>query len=361
MAWQPPQDPDRPHCPYMPGFVMQITEHEPPPPFGPNGYPRGTRRHPSEAWLKGTPQSQQVLENPPQDTQWRSSIPPRTAVLKIINSIAVGQDRDAQLVACQILIRGLEKPYTVTAKIYDSLYYSVCDTLVQSVPRDVANRADMNYSREAATYRHLQKTKHLQKPGFAPEYHGSWTFDLDLIWQGKQHKRSIRLILIEYLHGSSIQDLYTHKSREVRDALHYDEAYRLGVLAELADGVVKQYHAGVNQRDLAPRNVMLVPSPQGNTSQHSLPRVVLIDYNIAVVFEHTKYGRHRVQDLSFPLNPAQFFWANGFLEFYGWAPVEWYERSQGKQSYRKWLLAKFGGNNASHFAPIEKKLELDYW
>ncbi|KAI0977592.1 hypothetical protein F4678DRAFT_413518 [Xylaria arbuscula] len=219
--------------------------------------------------------------------------------------------------------------------------------------------ADMDYSHEAAAYRHLQKTKHLQKPGFAPGYYGSWTFNLDLIWQGKQHKRSIRVILIEYLHGSSIRDLYTRKRPDVRDAFHYDEAYRLAVLAELAEGVVKHYHAGVNQHDLSPRNVMLVPSPQGNTSQRSLPRVVLIDYNIAIVFEHTKYGRRRCQDLSRPPNPAQFFWRNGFLEFYGWAPVKWYESGQGKQSYRKWLLAKFEGNNANHFAPIDRKLELD--
>ncbi|KAI1347451.1 P-loop containing nucleoside triphosphate hydrolase protein [Xylaria sp. FL0043] len=364
MFWGPPPDPDQPQCPYMPGFVMQITEHEPPPPFGQPTYPLGTRYNPPDTWLGETPQTLQVLENPPQDTRWPSSTPPRTAVFNITKEISTGQDRGAQLVAGNVLVCGQKSPYTAVAKIYDPLYYFPRHDFAQSVPRDVVSAADIDYSCEAAAYRHLQKTKSLQKPGFAPEYYGSWTFELPLTVRGKHYKRSIRLILIEHLPGSCIRDLYRrehgdgHWDNSEPNAFHYDEAYRLDVLAEIFEGVVRQHHAGINQHDLAPRNVMLVPSPEDAISPRSVPRVVLIDYNGARVYEFTKYGRLPSQDLSLPVNPARYFWHSRPTDFYGWAPTRWYYRHQGNRAFQEWLLNRFGGNNLNRFSLIEEKLAL---
>ncbi|KAI0546721.1 hypothetical protein F4679DRAFT_404206 [Xylaria curta] len=349
-------DNDRPHCPYMPGFVMQITEHQPPAPFGPGGYPPSRHSYLPEDLLEEMSQTQQVLACPPQDTQWPSDILPRSGVLTITKTISIGEARGAQLVVCSVLIQG-QKPYTAAAKIYDPLYYSSLDDLTNA-PQDVVWMADKDYSREAVAYKHLQTTKTGQKSDFMPEYYGSWTFDLPLTRQGKVHKRSVRLLLIEHLSGSSVLELYTRNNPAPNaspDAFHYDEAYRLNVLAELLEGVVKQLHSGLDQRDLSPRNVMLVPSPR-KTPPLSMPRVVLIDYNIAVVFEHTKYKRHPHQKLSLPRNPAEFYWSSPPFEFQGWVPTKWYNEDQ--RSYQEWLLARFGGKHASRFAPIEKKLEF---
>ncbi|KAI1313501.1 hypothetical protein F5Y03DRAFT_336850 [Xylaria venustula] len=350
MGWEPLLDPDRPACPYLPGFVIHATEHEPPPAFG-RDYPPKTRRDPPDGLIDRMTQTQLVLDYPPQDTRWTRSAPPRTATLTIMKRIPNGRDRHAKLVVCRVLVKGHHRPYTAVAKIYDALHYSPEDSL----ERYVTMHADWDYSWEALAYASLQTPKHPQKPGFAPEYYGSWTFDSTLTWQGKAHKRSIRLILIEHIRGASISNLYTRKHPDSQpDAFHFPEAYRLDILAEIYEGVVKQEHAGISQRDLAPRNVMLAPSPQGGKISQALPRVVLIDYNQATVWKHTKLALYwERKDQPLPLNPGQYFWDYPLDEFRGWYPAEWDRGEQGLKSYQDWLLAKFVWNQTD-FAPIKK-------
>ncbi|KAI0546752.1 hypothetical protein F4679DRAFT_598518 [Xylaria curta] len=354
MDWPPPPDPDRPPLPYMPGLVIQITEHSPPPPFGGGGWYTSSRHlYVPDGLIRRTLPTQQVLMYPPQDGEWPSDTAPRSGVLTITKMMSVGEARGAQIVVCNILISGETKPYTVVAKIYDPLYYPYRGEDV-----DVVWRADMDYSREAAAYRYLQTTKDLQKPGFAPEYYGSWTFDLALTRQGKEHKRPVRLLLIECITGSSILDLYVKNGRysdDSPDGFHYDEAYRLDVLAEMLEGLMKQLHTGLDQHDFAPRNIMLVPSPRETMSPLSVPRVVLVDYNNAHVFKHTKYERHPHEERSLPTNPAEFLWSGPPWEFQQWVPAKWY--SKDWKSYQEWLLTRFGGKHADRFAPIEKTLD----
>ncbi|KAI0532581.1 hypothetical protein GGR58DRAFT_489612 [Xylaria digitata] len=344
----PPPDPDRPRSPYIPGFVMQIIEHYPPAPFGEGGH--GPSKHPYIGVEDPRPpQTRLILAEPPQETQWPSEAPPRNAVLTITNIISVSEARDTQLVACQLLIGGQEQPYTVVAKIYDALYYRYYAV-------NVVELADKHYSREAHSYRHLEATKALQKPGFAPEYYGSWTFELPLTAQGKVHTRAVRLILIEQLSGSSLLDLFKYTSTGP-NAFHLDEAFRLEVLANIFVGIVKQLSSGLDQNDLAQRNVVLVPSPQGGAMMpQSVPRVVLIDYNIAIIHEKTKFG-HPFKDDSRPRNPMQFFWYCPPLDLRGWISTEWFYRD--RNSYRRWLIERFGGSSAADFAPIDEKLEFD--
>ncbi|TGJ79954.1 hypothetical protein E0Z10_g8797 [Xylaria hypoxylon] len=351
---QPP-DPDRPGCPYIPGFAMQVTEHHPPAPFGQGGYGVPKHRYEiSDSRLGTTPQTQHVLADPPQETEWPSNTPPRSAVLTITNTISIGEAHGAQLVACHLL-SDQEEPYAVVAKIYDALYYPSHDH--GNTPRNPVRDADCDYSREALAYRHLETTKRSQKPGFAPKYYGSWTFGLTLTAQGNVHKRPIRLILIERLAGSSIRDLCTHESPDpdvANNAYHLNEAYRLDILANILEGRVKQLYSGLDQNDLAPRNVMLVPSPQETMLPGPEPRAVLIDYSISIVYEFTKYGRNPFHHLIRPQNPAERYWSSPPLDLQGWVPSEWFYQDQ--RSYQEWLLTRFGGSNAINFAPIKEKL-----
>ncbi|KAI0865901.1 hypothetical protein F4860DRAFT_526284 [Xylaria cubensis] len=349
----PSQDPDRPPLPYMPGLVVQITEHSPPPPFGGRYYAPSKYLYLPEDRLKDTLPTQQVLMCSPQDGKWPSDTTPRSGVLTITKLMSVGEARGAQIVVCNVLIRGETEPYTAVAKIYDPLYYPFYERST-----DLVWGADLDYSREADAYRHLQTTKALQKSGFAPEYYGSWTFDLTLTLQNEVHKRPVRLLLIEHIDGSSILDLFAKNSAHLEaapDAFHFDEAYRLDVLAEMLEGVLKQLHSGLDQRDFAPRNIMLVPSPREAVPPLSVPRVVLVDYNIARVFEHTTEGRHPHQERSLPTNPVQYFRYPPW-EFQQWVPFRWYHKDP--RSYEEWLLTRFGGKHADRFAPIENVLEF---
>ncbi|KAI0468045.1 hypothetical protein F4859DRAFT_492479 [Xylaria cf. heliscus] len=356
----PPPDVDHPPLPYVSGFVLQVKEHHPPPPFGPGGYSPPTYPYKMSAWIRTVTQTQQVLASPLQDTKWPSDTSPRSGVVTITKTISVGEDRGAQLVVCNVLIRGQKEHYTAAAKIYDPLYYPFTG-IISNGPQNVVWLADADYSREAAAYRHLQTTKNLQKPGFAPEYYGSWTFDLALTHQGKVYKRSVRLVLIEHIAGPSILDLYKSNPREPNiepNAFHYNEAYRLDVLAEIVEGVAKQVHSGLYQKDLSARNVMLVPGPPQTMPPLSVPRVALIDYNASVIFELTKQGRHPSQYLSLPMNPIDLYWESPPQELDSWVPIEWYD--EGKEHYQQWLLTRFGGEHAGRFAPLQEKLEFYY-
>ncbi|KAI1422233.1 hypothetical protein F5Y12DRAFT_645126 [Xylaria sp. FL1777] len=359
VIWSPPPDPNKPECPYLPGFIFNVSEHEPPPPFGPGGgsgaYPPSRLPVFSNEWLRTTPQTQQVLQRPPEETQWPSASLPRTAIFTINHAITIGNARGAQVVAGYMTEQGQEWPHLVTAKIFDSLYYPSVDDLA-NVPSSATYWAEKDYSRESAAYRHLEADEARQKPGFAPKYYGSWTFELPLSSQGKTHTRRVRLILIEYLDGSSMLDLFAKNSSGPmagRDAFHYNLDYRLSIFAELLDGVQRQEHSGLDQVDLSPRNVIIVPSPKKTTlPPGQSPRVVLVDYNISVVFSQTKYAPMYKQAGDRPINPAQQFWTLPPDDFGGWIPAEWYDDTDDNSSYHEWLLSNFGGENASHYEPL---------
>jgi hypothetical protein len=69
---------------------------------------------------------------------------------------------------------GQETPDMIVAKIFDPLHYFDCD--------DRVAEADREYAAEAAAYMHLHGQRHTKayKPGFVPQYFGSWTTDITL-------------------------------------------------------------------------------------------------------------------------------------------------------------------------------------
>ncbi|KAI0417884.1 hypothetical protein F5X98DRAFT_339090 [Xylaria grammica] len=354
MSWvPPPPGPDRPECPYIPGFVMKAREHVPPVPFGQFGrYPPGKRDDPPDDLIATLPQTRHVLEYPPEDTQWPRGKPRRTATITVTERIIHGHDQRSKLVVCQVLVGGDNRPFTAVAKIYDALYYVPLEHGEEYVVQD----AEWDYSGEATAYATLQATKIPQKPGFTPAYYGSWTFDLSLAMQGKAYKRSVRLILIEHIQGATLRDLSTPKHPDSEpSAHHYDEAYRLEVLAQLLEGVVMQKHAGVDQHDLASRNVMICPDPRKAEKPLSAPRVVLIDYNIAIVTKYSRYGPIPFfEDKPLPPNPVQLFWTAGLYDFYGWCPDEWHREGGLKKPFQDWLIKTFIWNNAAKFEPLHE-------
>lgn len=114
-------------------------------------------------------------------------------------------------------------------------------------------QADKDYEKETATYEYLRK--HGITASYAPKYYGSWIFRLSITIGGRLKSRSVKMVLIETLNGTSIQDTRVQNSSDRNgrtDSFHYPEEYRLEVLARAMDGYVKQLKIGLEQGDFAP-------------------------------------------------------------------------------------------------------------
>ena len=353
--WSPPQDPEKPACPYQTQLVLEIESHTPPPPFGDPHHGPGAWQDRNDVDLYSATQTEVVMAYPPlerKNTPSSSPSPTATCTLTIIGTLAVADGRGAQLVVCSVAPKTSPAPFEAVAKIFDPLYYSFECQEAAHVPDNVAWRADVDYTHEAAALNHLEKTG---RAGLsAPMYFGSWTFTLPIIHGKKRLQRSVRLVLMENIRGPSIWSLCLDPAA----VLPYTEQDRLSIFAMVLDSSVRQQHAGVYQRDLASRNIILRPSasssPSTGNTQH-LPQPVIIDYNIAVVFELSRHGKQSVQLAELPPNPMQVFWRTSFVGFEGWTPPAW---DTDPRLCQQWLRDRFGGDAASQYAPVHADLEF---
>lgn len=354
--WSPPEDPDKPSLPYIPGLALGIDRHVPPPPFIESlRKDLAPRPSPSEDYLRSVPQSKAVVEFPPIDTGAPAG--PEMARLLVTTPVCVGEVRGAQIISCTVHPHPRHgRPYQATAKIYDPLYYNFKAHLSHQ-PEDVMYNADLDYSNEAAAYEQLRKTG--QAGSSAPAYYGSWSFSLPITVDNKPCNRPVRLILMEELNGRTIRDTRIRNDPNIRtgDSFHYPEEYRLEILARAMDAFVRQLQFGVDQSDFTGRNVLLVQDNSNGSQEMEtsgglpLPRVVLIDYNNATINQGTP---HR----SLPENPISIFW-NVYLweDFGGWAPNEW----QDGKSHRKWLLQRFNGHGQRQlYLPVAERIVHDF-
>lgn len=356
-VWTPPYDPDKSPLPYIIGFTTQIRRHVPPPPFGEPDYDPEPGPQLQMEYMQSVPQSELVVNNPPLETA-----PPlaETAGLIIHTPISVGSADGAQAVACSITPNDeTGQPFQAVAKIYDPLYYGFKRDYGPA-PRNVVMEADKDYSREAAAYKYLEEIG--QTGSFAPAYYGPWTFSLPITSRGTTQTRRIRLILIEYLGGTSIRGSFIHNidspEYDGKDAFHYPVEFRLEMLALAMDGYVRQVHLGIDQLDFADRNVMLAPRKPGDIVPFAaglcLPRVVLIDYNAAIVYTQSKMGRQPHMDWPRPCNPMWYFWDESMDDFGGWVPLEWHRNPKFMQ---QWLEKRFGTEDVRKlYAPVKEEL-----
>jgi len=297
------------------------------------------------------------MANPPLETADPPVIHIHT--LSVTHELAVADGRGAQLALCTIKPRDpvSHPPFQAVAKIYDPLYYSFSHKDVPSVPCDVTRFADEDYSRETAAYEHLQSVS--QAGTFAPKYFGSWTFTAGFE-MGKTtpvQSRPVRLILMEYVPGKTIHELCAGSEPTVATL---GDAYRLEVLARILDAEAKLRFNGIDQQDLAARNVILhdPPNPQGQTAPaqpNTIPRVVLIDYNISVVYAKTIRKIGPYDGTTLPPNPMRIHWSNSLQEFRGWIPDAWETTPRLRQ---EWLQKRFGGDNLAGYSPLKKELKF---
>jgi hypothetical protein len=359
--WYPPEDPDKPMFPYLPGFSVQICRHAPPPAYATaqelDQLEHQERPLLKEEYLYTVTQSEAVALNPPVD-----GIPPAQAgkaQLTITSPIAIGAVRGAQLVECRVSLEDGHR-FTACAKIYDPLYYSF-KTRIGHSPRDCVWEADEDYIIETWAYNFLKKETD-QAGSFTPKFYGSWTFTLPITLKdrGLSMERPVRLILIGRLYGTSIEGCRAQNNPvggALTDSYHFPEEYRLEVLARAMDGYVKQRRAGIDQNDFSARNIVLVINDEESEVQQEkvcgliLPRVVLVDYNNA----STRNESIDSEQVDFrPMNPALKFWRKYLFEdIAGWVPCTWSD----VKIQQEWLLGRFcRPDQQKLYRPLPKRL-----
>ncbi len=138
----------------------------------------------------------------------------------------------------------------IVAKIYDPLYY---DHEQDDVDPFVAS--DLAYAAETAAYETLTRLH----GSVVPRYYGSYMFEL--FEPSMAATRAVRLILLEYIGGQAMRDL---------DPRDFSQRDRQDIIRGIIDAESALYAEGVFQRDLMPRNVMLLIGPNAATAS-SLP------------------------------------------------------------------------------------------
>lgn len=368
-TWEEPEDELKRPSPYVEDFRATIETHVAPPPFGHSsyGFDNEPREQVSRFMLMESliTQSEHVLQNPPVET---SSPPGKvidTAELVVMEPLAIGDNRGAQVVSVSVTPSGGQQSFLAVAKIFDAMYYPFRNQ-EWGHAQDVVYFTDVDYSREASAMAFAEEIG--QAGHSAPKFYGSWTFSLRLPGRGSQIRtRPVRLVLCELLQGPSMYKLFRRRRVGLivqTNAYHYPLEYRLEVLARILDGRVRQLHKGLDQSDLAPRNVIIVPHPDTQpVGPEGLPelmaplRVVLIDYNKSIVYRLSEWRKHPLENQKLPPNPMKNFWDQSLSEFRGWIPPEWDQKPRLRQ---QWLVHRFGGDEIiNKYAPVTAELEFE--
>ncbi|KAK7457479.1 hypothetical protein Landi51_01612 [Colletotrichum acutatum] len=235
-------------------------------------------------------------------------------------------------------------------KVYDAMFYPFQYGMYQG-PWKVTSRADQEHSREAGAYKHLWTHKKTGYPHLTPQYYGSWAIELTTTNSGvKDKQRFARAIIMEYIEGTSIEELCFRTAKEYllvpRNMMkpkmadgttwYFDRKVRLEVFEELLIGYVNMLHHGVNMR-LDPQNILLTGKRGDEVLKTTHLRVVAIDYVDAMIDDERKEPLRIYQIWDKPPHP----WGETSLPkmqyFHGWFPHHW-----TPAHFDSWLIRTFG-------------------
>lgn len=252
---------------------------------------------------------------------------------KIIHPICVGSNHHhAQVVVVNIVkthipAKGLNKGKTLVAKIYDPLYAADEDNYVN--PFLVA---DKNYTHETATY---MKLADLQG-SLIPQYYGSFSLEIPT---GRQKPRYVRLILIEFIPGSSMLDI---------DPSNLSQSHRQHIMKSIIDFTTLLYTRDMVHQDLFRRNILVINA--GSDEQ----KVIFIDFG-DMRLSRTAYAEPELESEYFPgtyVSPLlKWHEAHGRTsEFRDWIDWDW----------QPWLEAEYGHTRDTITKEMQDKFLPDY-
>ncbi|KAK4205252.1 glycosyltransferase family 17-domain-containing protein [Triangularia verruculosa] len=324
MRLEPPADHEKPPCPYVAGLKLVVEPHTPYPPFGGVYRGSGPKEYECYADIKDHTHTRYCVRDLKPD-DGRTSPPPSDssdseASLMIDSVIRGGDEAGAQIVVFHWDKDPDQTKYV--AKIFDPLYYKYKDT-EHGLPTDVVWIAARDYSIEAAAYEELTNYERAHETdsenitGAYPEYFGSWSFDLKLVLDGATYTRTIPMIAMEYLDGSTMQEVIDDDQVPISDDIRI-QTFICAVKANL-----KLKMAGVLQGDFAPRNIFFV----GEIESPSLGAVIF-DFNVAKVLSRMSPPRSPPK-----IDPVAAVTDSGSQIFFQhWLPAWFYEDEEKRKS-----------------------------
>ncbi|KAI9157960.1 putative serine/threonine-protein kinase [Paramyrothecium foliicola] len=322
-----PPDPRRPPIPYVAGFETIIRPHTPPQPFGPYNSPRGEGRQPADRDEDlALTHSEFCLLHPPENTpvpKDRPGLP-----IRLLKQLSCERCSGAKVFRC--MLNNDDRRIHV-AKIYDPLYYWY--------PNDVSFWADLEYSVEAGAYEDIWDAGLDGK--YTPKYYGSWAIQVPFS-ASPPVERTVCLIIMEELDGFTMESLLA-KNLQSRIPPHR----RLEIVGDVLEIKQKLEFAGVQHRDVAPRNIML--------SNHEPFQVKFFDFNIATCLKRPG-ARTRKLPKDRPMNPIYLYWHRAPSDFSSWIPEPHRSRPE---VWRGWAKRRWFG--IKDFVDVDEAKSFYLW
>ncbi|KAK1772060.1 hypothetical protein QBC33DRAFT_555224 [Phialemonium atrogriseum] len=241
---------------YQPGVQLATDRHVPPEPFG-RAY-----------------KNAESIRKPLRRNALALNKQAESHVLTIIGDLSQrrrGKTGGPRLLRCYM---DSDQSVHYVAKIYDAIYYPLSDY----EGLDCMYLADQSYSREAAAYEVIPANF---QGAVVPKYFGSWTSLVECSASPSAF-RPVRMILLEFISGETLQDMIFHAGAyperdgsidisEIDYQLLPPEPERLDVLATV-----------IETKSTGPWDVLV---------SHSSPRrIVLLDFQTALVFRRCEWG-----------------------------------------------------------------------
>ncbi|EGE86861.1 hypothetical protein BDDG_09812 [Blastomyces dermatitidis ATCC 18188] len=245
----PSTDLPKPPVPYVEGWVFTAESHIPPPPTPvtkdcccnfQTGRAERRQFHPLE----------RCLRHPPLPGSMGSCI----VDLKILDLLRVGDGCNAQVFTVEVLAVRPHPPCfqsdrALVAKIYDPLYFDDEEGFLNPFLC-----VDKHYTHETHAYDVLSESQGKQ----VPRFYGSYS--LNIAVEGSKI-RTVRLILLEYIPGISMQQANPQK---------FSCHSRQEIMKSVINFESRVYEQNILLTDLSPRNVIMVEKPGFDSKQNLL-------------------------------------------------------------------------------------------
>ncbi|KAK9235011.1 hypothetical protein V1525DRAFT_411229 [Lipomyces kononenkoae] len=207
--------------PYYPGQQFTVVSHDPP---EPTTYITREResKHPLE----------RCILHPPLP----GSIGATTVYLRIVESVRLGDNYNAQVAKVQVECVIPHESSSPPQKFYDPLYF---DHEQDDV--DPFLCVDRHYSHEVAAYNALSDLH----GSTIPRYFGSYSLELP----AEATVRSVRLILMEFISGTSMLQLNPSDFSQLQSQV---------IMKAIVDAESLVYTHNLRHRDIHPRNILVL-------------------------------------------------------------------------------------------------------
>lgn len=247
----------KPPAPYVKGWEFTVQSHIAPPP---TPVKNGCCRN----WESGHEERKQLLpvERCLRDLPLPGILESGTVNLRILDILRAGDGRSAQVFTVEVLetspdLSHLHSARKLVAKVNDPLYFNDDEDFLNPF-----RCVDKHYMHEVGAYKALSSLK----PAQIPRFYGSYSLNIHV----KESKmRSVRLILMEYIPGKSMQQVNPND---------FSQSARQDIIKAVIDLDSRVYEKDIMLADLCPRNVMLAERPNFEPKQH----VIFIDFADAI-------------------------------------------------------------------------------